>query len=1022
MNCPDDKTFHDYLARRISLDDIETLENHVFSCQTCIGMLEALASTSEPRANALARFEILELIGQGAMGVVLAARDPELERRVAIKILRTQIAPTEQAVAAQAQLVREARAMAKVTHPNVITVYEAGSADNEVFVVMECVDGGTLQQWLQRSARSWREIVRVFIAAGRGLAAAHKAGVVHRDFKPSNVLVSDEGRILVTDFGLAGTSAREATVDGAVEVEASTLTRAGAVVGTPAYMAPEQFAGAAIDDAADQFSFCVALYEALVGQRPFAGDTAESLLSNVRSGTLQRLPKQTRLPRAVRAVLYRGLRSKPSERYPSMRALLGALTRALRVRRQRIVAGAVAGVASLGIVAVLWATQPPPVCTTSDEQLAGVWDRARKQSIRSEFSPYKNGPATYDRVVNILDTYVSEWVAMRREACEATRLRGEQSERLMDLRMQCLERHRITLGALTERLSRGVDRMILDKAVASAQALPRLAECADAEAVSRSIPLPSDAAVREQIAELRAAHADARTLAKLGKYQQALARSTDNAETARRLGYAPVIGDVLALLGQMQNRAGNAEEAEATYKEAVSAATEARNDVLVARLRIALVRLIGVRVGRVKEADIWLTVAEDAIKRVPDNQALRAAHLLNLAALRGHQGKYRQSRELYEQALALREQILPKNTTGIAVARAHVGSGFYREGRYADAADQYQRALKEFEEALGPDHALIGSYSANHAAVLMGLSRNTDAQKAAERALAIMEHTVGPDHRDYGMALGILSRAYMGQGRYEDAQRISERALAIRQRNLGPEHSDIGEARQGLGMILVSREKYDEAQLQFETSLAIFEKLYGRKHPTVANALGNLGFLYGSKGEYAKAANYYSQSLSVQRELFGANSRQVLKTLLNIAKVHKRSKRPREACAIYDQAAELAKAKGQSPLVESTALLGRGECEREKGRFASAIELFERALEIRTKVALAPIRIAAIQFPLAETLWQSKRDRLRAIALMRTVHATALKMNAGGDALRDAAKGWLRKHARDDVDAGAAVR
>jgi predicted Ser/Thr protein kinase len=307
-------------------------------------------------------FEVLELLGEGGMGVVFAAHDPDLERKVAIKVLRGRSKAPE----AQLRLLREAQAMAQLAHPHVITVHQVGTRDDEVFVVMEYVDGGTLRDWVAAEPRGWREVLAVYRGAGQGLAAAHKAGLVHRDFKPDNVLIRSDGRVVVTDFGLVATVG--ATNESAPMPQqlisspsnasssklAVQLTRTGEVMGTPLYMAPEQHRGARADARADQFAFCVALFEALYGMRPFGGQTYEEVVQNVLQEPPRKPPEQTKVPGWVHEVVRRGLRSSPDERFPDMDALLEGLARdPAAVRRRRwLAAGAVASVLAVAGLSV----------------------------------------------------------------------------------------------------------------------------------------------------------------------------------------------------------------------------------------------------------------------------------------------------------------------------------------------------------------------------------------------------------------------------------------------------------------------------------------------------------------------------------------------------------------------------------------------------------------------------------------------------------------------------------------------
>jgi serine/threonine protein kinase len=291
----------------------------------------------------LGRYALVERLGAGAMGVVYRADDVGLGRQVALKLLhRPDDALTD-------RLVREARSMAQVNHPNVVAVYDVGVADGLTYIAMELVPGTSLRFW-QQQLHTVAEIVEAYIAAGRGLAAAHAAGIVHRDFKPDNCLVGRDGRIRVTDFGLA--AARLGDSPRPVDLE---LTASGSVLGTPAYMAPEQFTGGNVDPRTDQFNFCVALYEALYGARPFEGKTFDELADSVCAGRVRPAPPGSRVSGALRAIVLRGLSVRPGNRFPAMDHLLAELgrDRARPWRRTAITAVAVAAALGLGLVADL---------------------------------------------------------------------------------------------------------------------------------------------------------------------------------------------------------------------------------------------------------------------------------------------------------------------------------------------------------------------------------------------------------------------------------------------------------------------------------------------------------------------------------------------------------------------------------------------------------------------------------------------------------------------------------------------
>jgi eukaryotic-like serine/threonine-protein kinase len=364
-----------------------SVEQHLAVCADCRTLVAETAAvgsrtdaTTEPvrvddaaplaRGARVGRFEVEDMIGAGGIGLVYAARDPELHRRVALKVMRSSALPIGPAGDVRSRMLREARAMAQLSHPNVVTVYDVGTYDDRVFLAMELVAGATLRRWLKAAPRTLAEILDVFRAAGDGLAAAHRIGLVHRDFKPENVLVGDDGRVRVTDFGLArsvdwDTGSHTAIDTAALATAHPALTRTGMFAGTPAYMAPEQFAGEAPDPRSDQFGFCVTLYEALYGERPFAGVTSEEVAASIISGVI-RAPRATALAvtPGLRATIERGLRKNPSDRFPTMSSLLEGLTlpvapAAPPPRRRGWLAGAAAvAVAAAGAAVVMELRQP----------------------------------------------------------------------------------------------------------------------------------------------------------------------------------------------------------------------------------------------------------------------------------------------------------------------------------------------------------------------------------------------------------------------------------------------------------------------------------------------------------------------------------------------------------------------------------------------------------------------------------------------------------------------------------------
>ena len=425
-----------------------------------------------PRGSNLGRYVIIEPIGSGGMGTVYRAYDPHLNRGVALKILSVKQEDLQAAERAKARLIREAQALAQLSHPNVVAVHDAGTFEDDVFIAMELVEGKTLDEWMKEKKRVVKEILEVMIAAGRGLSAAHKAGLVHRDFKPGNVIVGDDGRVRVLDFGLARAANQQESdeevsavpesspgteddspqgskdsfdwnvisSDSSPNLLQSPLTHAGGILGTPMYMAPEQHLGLTTDERTDQFGFCVVLYEALYGKRPFAGRSLEKLKSEVIRQQVCVPSADTEVPAWLWKIIYKGLSVKPEDRYPSIDSLLEDLDKdPEEERRQKRLA--LRRKLLMVVLILLTITLPIGVwyglryrtfqlCKAAEGEFAGVWDDPTKASVQTAFLGTEKSFAlgTWERVEKTIDQYLAKWTRMRSDVCEARLIRGTQSE------------------------------------------------------------------------------------------------------------------------------------------------------------------------------------------------------------------------------------------------------------------------------------------------------------------------------------------------------------------------------------------------------------------------------------------------------------------------------------------------------------------------------------------------------------------------------------------------------------------
>ncbi len=805
-------------------------------------------------ASKIDRFVVLEKIGEGGMGTVFAAYDEQLDRKVAVKVVRSDRRTLLGGMSPRERLLREAQAMARLTHPNVVSVLQVGELGDDIYVALEYIDGKSLKRWLREAKRPWREIVDAFRQAGRGLAAAHDAGLVHRDFKPDNVLVGRDGRIQVIDFGIVSMgghsgSSSGTTTDPGLKASQEHVTFAGLRVGTPAYMAPEQHDGDGVDARADQFAFCVALWEALYGQRPFTGGDVDQLAEAMRKGDVRPPPPTAQVPRWLEAPLRRGLRAAPAQRWPSMAALLAELGRDPAAARRRwlwrgALAVALAGAGATAYVGWTRSAAAPAACRAAERHLAGTWDAARADELRASFAatglPYQATAST--RTIEQLDGWARGWVRAHTATCEATHVHREQSEALLDVRMACLERRRAEVDALADVLVQG-EPDVVSRAVEATAALPPLAACDDADALLAAVPPPSDPTVRAQVDALRAELDAVRALEKTGRYPAALPRARAAAERAAAIPYPPIHTEATELRADVELTNGNLAEARAGHEAAATLAGQSGQDVLLADALVGLVATLAdqalggealavataaratvLRAGdRTLEGDLlsYLGSAYEAAGKLPEaEQALRdalalreaihgpdnyrVAQALNrLAGLTSVMGRAAESRALYTRALAIVETALGPGHPSTAVTRANLCFLDATDGKLREAAACQSDVLRVLEAALGPDHPQV-AWALNDAALIQTeLGDRAAARAGYERALAIWEKTSGPDHPDVAWPLVNLAELAMLDRQPAQAEPLCRRALAIVEAAVGPDHPDAAHPLACLGLALV---------------------------------------------------------------------------------------------------------------------------------------------------------------------------------------------------------------------------
>ena len=786
------------------------------------------------------RYTVVRVVGAGAMGVVYEARDPELGRSVAVKVLPA----GRHGLDVRLRLAREAQALAQLQHPNVVAIHEVGVGDERVFLAMELVDGTTLDQHLRQRRASWREILALYVQAGRGLAAAHAKGLVHRDFKPANVLVDRDGRVRVGDFGLARAvddaelPVGEAAMDPGLLT--ASLTATGAFLGTPRYMAPELFARRPATPASDQFAYCVAMWEALFDQHPFAGGKdLGGLAATVQKGRAQ-TPPRGRAPRAVVKLLARGLDIDPARRHPSMAALVAALE-AVPVRRRRVaVALALTGLVAATAFAGVWSrSSPGDTCARAGEfasaRFAAIWSSDVRERVRAAFvatgAPY--APAAFDSIDAAFRGQQPIFAGAHRTACEATQVRGEQSEALLDLRVQCLARAHARVGALVDVFTRA-DATTVERA-ASAAAATDVDACADVSALAGLVPRPADRDVRRRIAAIEARVAALDVAWQTGRYREGLALDDGVIEDARATGWSPLLADALVASANLEEAGGDMAIAEQRAYGAVDAAEAGHADVTAALALHRLVWVVGYRGSRFAEGAVLLRIARAATARAGSPLPVLANLLTAEGAFLQQQGRLAEALAVYRDALVLRAAT-PLAPTKVLPALLDLASVLRELGRYDEARPLYVRALA-LSRALNPQHPFVAASLNNFGIFLREIGDYEEAARMGEQAVALRERLFGPEDARVALAIHNLAATRTYQGRLLEARELYQRTIAIREKTIGAAHPLMATTMSNLAIVAHRLGDYDEALRLHERAVKLHIGALGPTNRAVINTL-----------------------------------------------------------------------------------------------------------------------------------------------------------------------------------------
>jgi tRNA A-37 threonylcarbamoyl transferase component Bud32/tetratricopeptide (TPR) repeat protein len=778
------------------------------------------------KGDTLGRYLVLEQLGAGAMGVVYAAYDPELDRKIAIKVLRPHEGKGDR-TRRQERLVREAKAMAKLSHPNVGSIYDVGVHGDQVFLAMEFLSGGTLRDWITAKKRPWREAVKMFIEVGKGLAGAHAEGLIHRDFKPDNVLLDKNGVPKVVDFGLVrlNSAALDQSSTGSVDSTAeedevalplaetaeAALTRTGALTGTPAYMAPEQFLGKAIDTRTDQFAFCIALYEAVHGERPFAGNTVIAIAETVTSARIKAPPKDAHVPARIRRILLRGLSVDPAKRFSSMETLTAALANdpAKRTRKWALIGTTVATMVSLLVVATRSGSKPQTMCTGAGQRLAGIWDPGagpsqRKGAIREAFARTGKSYAAqaYSSVARLFDQYAERWTGMYTDACQATHVRGEQSAEVLDLRMACLNERLGNARALSDVFA-GADGKVVENAVSAAAALPSLDRCADIPLLRAVVKPPEDPSTRRRVEDLRAELAQLGALRDSGQCARAVPKATMLIARVREVGYQPLLADALYQAARIGSNCGDVPGMLQRFREAHAVASASHSDDIAAQASSLIPPFAINRLGQTVVAQEWLVVARGDVARL-GHETLADAMLAQadgMLALSEH--AYDRALAAADRSINITRRLLGPDDPLTIQWEANKADWLQAAGRLDEAIKSNIEAREHLERVLGSEHPQVAYLRINEGEMLNVLGRHAAAEESYRTATKLFRQS-GADPDVLAWSLTGLGLALLDQEKSAEAVPLLEEALSIR---VGGRASaaQLGETRFALARALWSR-------------------------------------------------------------------------------------------------------------------------------------------------------------------------------------------------------------------------
>jgi tetratricopeptide (TPR) repeat protein len=876
------------------------------------------------------RYLILGLLGSGAMGTVFEAYDPKLNRKVALKVLVADPPPSGATIApdgARGVLVREAEALAQVRHPNVVQVYDAGLfEEDQVFLTMELIAGETLRAWLERGTnRDWHTTLSMLMQAGRGLAAVHAAGLVHRDFKPDNVLIGNDGVARVADFGLARADVGEAA--DALETTAGAAgSRRTTAAGTPAYLAPERVLGISASARSDQFSFCVAAFEGLAGRRPYSNIAV--LAGDFTEDACAMLPAE--LPSWLGRVLRRGLDRDPEARHDSMGALLAELEAGLATdeRRRKRRASLKRSAFAVSLVGMLAAfaygasridrSARVARCEADAAGLDALWPgRAQDVSGGVAGSGLSFAADTVGKLTPLLDAWADEWSTTLRQACIDATVEHTLPADSFARAAGCLDLRRAEVETLLDLLASGDPRAI-EHAVTSVAGLQPAHVCADRRSLEHGSWPAADQ--WDEVLETRRVLAMAASLEWSGNYDRAREIAGAALTRAEALGWAPLVARARLQIGSLESAAGNHEVAHARLEEAFFSARRAGADDVAAAAATQLVSVVGVRLARSEAGLQWGKHAQVLLDEVEAGPRLRASLDRAHGAIHVTAFDLDEATASYLRAVERLEQSFGPEHPDVATSLGALATVHRKRGDYPEAKSIQARVLALTQRGLGPNHPAVSDALNNLAAAHLGAGETEQAGTLLERSIAILEAAFGPDHPGLASILDNLAKVREAAGKLDEAQALYERSLRISEQSLGVDHPRLGRTLSDLGALLATRGDLEAARESFERAHAVVEKAYGPEHPDAASILSNLATLHQWAGNLEQAFDMQRSALLATEKKLGADHILLAGPLYNLGSLSLDLKRPQDAVSYLERCVEIMRAHEGEQEYEGSAL------------------------------------------------------------------------------------------------------